>query len=242
MAEAKKKDEQILISMREELNEHNYRYHVLDNPTVSDSHYDKLFRALEELEKKYPELNDPNSPTKRVGAAPIEKFNSITHPTPMLSLNNAFNVEEVIEFDRRCREGSGQKNLTYVVEPKLDGLAVNLIYKDGKLLSGATRGDGRDGEDVTENVRSIKSIPLLLRGRKYPSLLEVRGEVFISIKDFEDLNKEKFDQKENLMQIREMQLQEASASLIQKLPLKDRSPFFVMALDHGLEIQYQQHN
>ena len=143
-----------------EIEEHNYRYHVLDDPVVSDSRYDGLIRKLEKLESEYPEFITPNSPTQRVGAAPLGRFESVDHRVPMLSLNNAFSSQEVAEFDRRCREGAGREHISYVAEPKIDGLAVSLTYQRGQLTRAATRGDGRTGEDVTLNVRSISSIPL----------------------------------------------------------------------------------
>ena len=177
-------------ALRAQIEEHNYRYHVLDDPAISDSRYDGLVRELEKLEAEHPELVTPNSPTQRVGAAPLDGFQSVEHPAPMLSLSNAFSAGEVGEFDRRCREGTGRKSLSYVAEPKIDGLAISLTYEQGGLIRAATRGDGRTGEDVTLNVRSISSIPLRLRSDRVPPSLEVRGEVFMPVPGFEQLNQQ----------------------------------------------------
>ena len=181
-----------------EIEEHNYRYHVLDDPVVSDSRYDGLIRKLEKLESEYPEFITPNSPTQRVGAAPLGRFESVDHRVPMLSLNNAFSSEEVAEFDRRCREGSGREHISYVAEPKIDGLAVSLTYQRGQLTRAATRGDGRTGEDVTLNVRSISSIPLQLRSDEAPLVLDVRGEVFMPVAGFQMLNEQQNARNEKL--------------------------------------------
>ncbi len=181
-----------------EIEEHNYRYHVLDDPVVSDSRYDGLIRKLEKLESEYPEFITPNSPTQRVGAAPLDRFESVDHRVPMLSLNNAFSSQEVAEFDRRCREGSGRENISYVAEPKIDGLAVSLTYQRGQLTRAATRGDGRTGEDVTLNVRSISSIPLQLRSDDVPLVLDVRGEVFMPVAGFQMLNEQQTARDEKL--------------------------------------------
>ncbi len=174
--------------LRTEIGEHNYRYHVLDAPVISDSRYDTLLRRLEALEREFPQLVTPDSPTQRVGGTPLDRFDTVGHHVPMLSLNNAFAQNEVYEFDRRSREATGHEALTYVAEPKLDGLAVSLLYERGRLVRAATRGDGRQGEDVTLNVRSIRSIPLQLRGLNWPVLLEVRGEVYMPLAGFKMLN------------------------------------------------------
>ena len=177
-------------ALRQEIEHHNYLYYVLDQPEISDAEYDRLMRELQELEAKYPELVTPDSPTQRVGAAPRKEFGEVRHEVPMLSLNNAFSDEEAIEFDRRAREILGVEIIDYAVEPKLDGLAVSLMYQDGRLVQGATRGDGYAGEDVTANVRTIKAIPLHLRGSGWPATLEVRGEVIMTKEGFEKLNAE----------------------------------------------------
>ena len=176
--------------LRQQINYHNYRYYVLDDPEIPDSEYDRLMRELQELEAKYPELITPDSPTQRVGAEPLKEFGEVRHKVPMLSLANAFSDEELREFDARVRKLLGtEKPIDYAAEPKLDGLAVSLRYEAGVLVQGATRGDGYRGEDVTANVRTIDSIPLRLLGNRWPKVLEVRGEVFMSKKGFEELNR-----------------------------------------------------
>jgi len=174
--------------LRAELERHNYQYYVLDQPLVSDAEYDRLFRQLQKLETDYPELADAESPTQRVGGSPLPEFNQLTHRTPMLSLNNAFSEEEVSAFDRRVREGLDLENIEYLAEPKFDGLAISLSYEQGRFIRGATRGDGYTGEDVTPNLRTVNSIPLRLRGKVLPALLEVRGEVLMFRRDFDALN------------------------------------------------------
>jgi len=179
---------QRIATLREKINHHNYCYYVLDNPEIPDAEYDRLMRELESLEQQYPETITPDSPTQRVGSAPLKEFAEVKHSIPMLSLGNAFEEQELIDFDRRVREGLDVDSVDYSAEPKLDGLAISLLYEDGVLVRGATRGDGFTGEDVTQNVRTIDSIPLKLIGKDYPHVLEVRGEVFMSKKGFEDLN------------------------------------------------------
>ncbi|MCU5783419.1 NAD-dependent DNA ligase LigA [Alcanivorax balearicus MACL04] len=176
--------------LRDQLNDWSYRYYVLDDPAVPDPEYDRLFRQLQALESEHPDLISPDSPTQRVGDVPLEGFNEVRHAVPMLSLGNAFNDEELRDFDQRVRERldvSG--SIDYVAEPKLDGLAVSLVYENGELVRGATRGDGETGEDITANVRTIKSIPLRLRGDEPPALMEVRGEVVMTHRGFADLNR-----------------------------------------------------
>ena len=198
-APAKAKDRAGQIDkLRAEIEEHNYRYHVLDDPFISDSRYDGLIRELEKLESEHPEFITANSPTQRVGAAPLGRFESIDHRVPMLSLNNAFSSQEVAEFDRRCREGTGRESISYVAEPKIDGLAVSLTYEHGQLTRAATRGDGRTGEDVTLNVRSISSVPLQLRSDDVPLVLNVRGEVFMPVAGFQMLNEQQNARDEKL--------------------------------------------
>lgn len=175
--------------LRYEINEHNYRYYVLDEPSIPDAEYDRLLRELQELEATYPELISPDSPTQRVGAAPASAFQAVTHKLPMLSLDNAFSSEEVMAFDKRIRERLKRTELVeYCCEPKLDGLAVSLLYENGKFIQAATRGDGYTGEDITNNIRTIRSIPLVLRQQNFPKLLEVRSEVYLAKKDFYALN------------------------------------------------------
>jgi len=174
--------------LREDIETHNYRYYVLDAPTVSDAEFDALFRELQALESAYPELAAADSPTQRVGAAPLDAFGAVTHRAPMLSLNNAFDEADVEAFDRRIRESLGVDSIAYDCEPKFDGLAVSLVYENGVLAQGATRGDGTTGEDVTANLRTVRSIPLRLRAGVPPRRLEVRGEVLMLRADFERMN------------------------------------------------------
>jgi DNA ligase (NAD+) len=174
--------------LRAEIERHNHQYYVLDQPLVSDAEFDRLFRRLQQLESDHPELVDAESPTQRVGGSPQAEFRQITHRTPMLSLNNAFSEEEVTTFDRRVREGLEAEDVEYLAEPKFDGLAISLSYEHGRFIRGATRGDGYTGEDVTPNLRTVKSIPLRLRGNALPALLEVRGEVLMYRRDFNALN------------------------------------------------------
>lgn len=199
----KKPDERIIQrvkELREQINYHNYLYYVLDNPEISDAEYDRLFDELLELEKRYPELITLDSPTQRVGAPPLEEFKTVRHSTPMLSLNKANTTDEFLDFHRRTKELSGliDDELQYVVEPKFDGLAVELTYQDGILTIGATRGDGITGEDVTPNLRTIKSIPLKLMTKNPPSVIDIRGEIIMNKEDFENLNKEKMQSGEQL--------------------------------------------
>ncbi|WIM06047.1 MAG: NAD-dependent DNA ligase LigA [Candidatus Nitricoxidivorans perseverans] len=175
-------------TLRAEIERHNHAYYVLDAPTIPDAEFDKLFRELQDIEESHPELRAPDSPTRRVGGAPLAAFGQVAHGVPMLSLNNAFADDEVAAFDRRCREGLGLDEVAYAVEPKFDGLAITLIYEDGLFVRGATRGDGFTGEDVTDNLRTVRSIPLHLQGGGWPARLEVRGEVLIFKADFEKLN------------------------------------------------------
>lgn len=187
--EARKRIERL----RREINHHNYLYYVLDRPEIPDEKYDALFRDLEALEKDFPELVTPDSPTQRVGAPPLESFGTIVHAMPMLSLSNTTTEKETLEFDKRLKRFLGSDDdIEYVVELKLDGLAVELIYEDGRLTNGSTRGDGYRGEDVTLNLRTIRSLPLTLipaPGKPPPGFLEARGEVIIRKTDFELLNR-----------------------------------------------------
>ncbi len=176
-------------SLRRELDDHNYRYYVLDDPSVPDAEYDRLLSELEQLEQAHPELITADSPSQRVGAAPAAGFETVAHQVPMLSLANAFEQQEVREFDRRIREQLDLELIDYAAEPKLDGVAIALRYERGELVLAATRGDGRSGENVTSNVRTIRAIPLRLRGRNAPPVLEVRGEIFMTRSGFAALNK-----------------------------------------------------
>ena len=176
--------------LRARLRDASHRYYVLDAPTLSDAEYDRLFRELEQLEADHPDLITPDSPTRRVGAAPSEKFAKVTHGRQMMSLANAMTEDEFLEFDARVHRMLGEEPVRYVVEPKLDGLAVTLRYEKGRFAQGATRGDGLTGEDVTANLRTIKMVPLQLGGRP-PAVFEVRGEVFINKRDFVRMNEER---------------------------------------------------
>ncbi|QVL20666.1 NAD-dependent DNA ligase LigA [Pseudomonas qingdaonensis] len=186
-----------ILELRAELDQHNYRYYVLDEPSVPDAEYDRLFRELQALEAEHPELVTPDSPTQRVGGAALSAFTQVRHEVPMLSLGNAFEENDLREFDRRVVEGLDLPTgdlfgagvaVDYSCEPKLDGLAVSLLYRDGLLVQGATRGDGTTGEDISVNVRTIRNVPLKLQGKGWPAVLEVRGEVFMSKEGFERLN------------------------------------------------------
>jgi len=177
------------------LNKHNINYYVHDKPTISDFEYDILLRELEELENKNPQYANNSSPTKRVGSHPIKEFGTIKHRLPMLSLANAMNEDELVEFNKQITKNI-PKDIEYVAELKLDGLAVELVYENGEFIYGSTRGDGFLGEDITNNLKTIKGIPLSFTGKKIPKLLEVRGEVFINHKDFKKLNEDR--KKENL--------------------------------------------
>ncbi|AQT08715.1 NAD-dependent DNA ligase LigA [Pseudomonas protegens] len=186
-----------ILELRAELDQHNYRYHVLDEPSIPDAEYDRLFRELKALEAEHPELVTSDSPTQRVGSAALSAFTQVRHEIPMLSLGNAFEEVDMREFDRRVNEGldlpagdlfGGGAAVEYSCEPKLDGLAVSLLYQDGVLVRGATRGDGTTGEDISVNVRTVRNIPLKLQGSGWPATLEVRGEVFMSKAGFERLN------------------------------------------------------
>ena len=178
-----------MLELRKQLEHHSYLYYVLDSPEITDSEYDRLLRELQSLEEQFPELVTPDSPTQRVGATPAKEFGEVRHTVPMLSLDNAFNDEDVQAFDRRVREKLEVPEVGYTAEPKMDGLAISLVYEGGVLTRGATRGDGTVGEDVTANVRTVRAIPLRLLGSGWPALLEVRGEVFMPKKGFETLNK-----------------------------------------------------
>jgi DNA ligase (NAD+) len=185
--------------LRSSIDAHNHRYYVLDEPSVPDAEYDRLFRELQALEAEHPDLVTPQSPTQRVGGSALAAFGEVRHEVPMLSLGNAFAEEDLLDFDRRVREGlgdmlpvadlfGGAAEIDYCCEPKLDGLAVSLLYRDGLLVRGATRGDGSTGEDISSNVRTVRNIPLQLQGKGWPQVLEVRGEVFMSKAGFDALN------------------------------------------------------
>jgi len=184
--------------LREQINYHNHRYYVLDRPEISDAEFDRMVRALEELEQQYPELVSADSPTQRVGGAPLAEFTQVRHEVPMLSLSNAFSGEEVGDFARRIQDRLQVDEIEFSAELKMDGLAISLVYELGKLVQGSTRGDGTTGEDVTQNIRTIHSIPLRLIGTDYPRVLEVRGEVVMTKRGFAELNRRQQDKGEKL--------------------------------------------
>ena len=180
--------------LRDEIARHNIAYYVHDSPAISDTEYDALLRELQTLETEFPELVSSDSPTQRVGAAPLSAFGSVTHRKPMLSLGNAFNADELREFDKRAKRTLGMeldKPIEYICELKLDGLAVSLTYENGVFVQGATRGDGATGEDITQNLRTIRGLPLRLAGENCPERIEIRGEVFLNHAEFARINAER---------------------------------------------------
>jgi DNA ligase (NAD+) len=185
--DARREDERL----RHENQEHDHRYYVLDDPVIADAEYDDLFRRLEALEREHPELQSPDSPTQRVGGAPLEKFGAVRHRHQMLSLSNVTSREEMAEFDARIRKFLNLERIDYVAEPKIDGVAIELVYEDGAFTTGSTRGDGTVGENVTANLRTVRSVPLRLRGKRVPERLEVRGEVFYPLAAFRRQNRER---------------------------------------------------
>src|SRR5262245_60284378 len=183
--------EQRLQELREQIRHHEECYYVRNAPEISDAEFDALLHELEQLEADHPDLVTPNSPTQRVGGRPVEGFPTVEHLMPMLSLDNAYNEDELRAFDERVRKGAGvgDRAIAYVAELKIDGLSIALTYEDGKLVRGATRGDGTRGEDVTANVRTIRAVPLTLRHGP-PGRIEVRGEVYLPRASFERMNRE----------------------------------------------------
>jgi len=228
--------------LRREIEGHNTRYYVLDAPTIPDSEYDKLFRELAELEAAHPELVTPDSPTQRVGGAALGEFPQVVHRTPMLSLNNAFTEEELVGFDRRVREGLGKDEIEYAAEPKFDGLAISLLYEGGRFARGATRGDGHTGEDVTANLRTVRSIPLRLRGGKPPASIEVRGEVIMYKADFARMNarqRERGDKEfVNPRNAAAGSLRQLDPKMTAERPLR----FFAYGVGDGGALPYQRHS
>ncbi len=188
----KKEVKKRIEELRKEIRRHDYLYYVLNKPEISDAAYDKLMDELKKLEEKFPDLVTPDSPTQRIGAAPLEEFGTVRHTKPMLSLDTALEEDKIKRFDERIKREMGIGNIEYVAEPKLDGLSVELIYENGRLIRGSTRGDGINGEDTTENIKTIRAVPLLLREKelKAPEKLAVRGEVIMNIADFEEFNKQ----------------------------------------------------
>ena len=175
--------------LRNEINQHNYRYYTLDEPSIPDAEYDRLMRTLQNLEQQHPELISADSPTQRVGAQPLTEFEEVQHDIPMLSLDNAMNADEFAAFYQRVQDRlKSHDDIALACEPKLDGLAVSLLYEEGALVRAATRGDGQTGENITQNVRTIKNVPLKLYGDNYPSRIEIRGEVYMPKAGFEAYN------------------------------------------------------
>ncbi len=181
---------QRILELQDQLNQYNYQYYVLDDPAIPDAEYDRLFRELSELEQTHPEFLDSHSPTQRVGSSALSKFEEIRHALPMLSLANALDEEEMLAFDKRVREKLNCASIVYSGETKLDGLAVNILFEHGQLVHAATRGDGETGENITQNIKTIASIPLVLKGNHIPQRIEVRGEVFMTHEGFKKLNQQ----------------------------------------------------
>jgi len=217
-------------TLREELHRHNYLYYALDQPEVSDAEYDRLFDELASLETKFPELVTPDSPTQRVGAPPLEEFKTVRHNLPMLSLGKATSEPEFLDFHRRVVELSKVDKVPYVVEPKFDGLAVEVVYREGLYSLGSTRGDGTVGEEVTLNLKTVKSIPLRLRGKDVPELIEVRGEVIMNKEDFAKLNREREDAGEPLF----ANPRNAAAGSVRQLDSKVTSTRHLTMFAHGI--------
>ncbi len=186
--------QQQIASLREQINEHDRLYYTEGKPAISDQEYDRLFLRLRELETDHPDLIAPDSPTQRVGERPLGGFEHVTHAEPMRSIDNTYNADELREFDRRVAGKLGDEPYAYIVEPKIDGVSASLRYEDGRLVLGATRGDGRTGDDITANIRTIRSIPLKLHGDGWPSVLEVRGEVYWPLDTFTAHNKKRTDE------------------------------------------------
>lgn len=188
-----------IAKLRQQLEHANYQYYVLDDPSIPDAEYDRLFHQLKDIETQHPEWITPDSPTQRVGGAPLSAFSQVEHEVPMLSLGNAFNEEDMNDFNRRIKDRLNTTDtIRYACEPKLDGIAVSLLYENGILVRGATRGDGATGEDITQNVRTIPSIPLKLLGDQFPPILEVRGEVYMPKAGFDQLNQRARDNDDKL--------------------------------------------
>jgi len=187
----KNKAEKKIVELKKKIRYHDYLYYVLDNPEISDAKYDEFMLELKNLEELYPDLITSDSPTQRVGSTPLEEFGTIVHTKPMLSLDTALDKKEIIKFDERIKKELNLKEVDYIAEPKLDGLSVEVIYENGNFVKGSTRGDGFNGEDVTENIKTIKAVPLILRNNelKPPKMIAVRGEVIMNISDFEKFNK-----------------------------------------------------
>ncbi len=237
-----KKEAEIL---RQKLNEHSHRYHVLDDPVISDAEYDRLMQRLIDIEEMYGDLKTADSPTQRVGASPLKSFTTAQHTYPMLGLDNAFSDQDVLQFHDRLKKNLNVDNIVYIVEPKLDGVAVELVYEKGVLTRAVTRGDGITGEVVTENIRTIKSIPLNLivhDNNAIPDLLEVRGEVIINKKDFDALNRSRLENRENLFANSRNAAAGSLRQLDSRITAKRPLDIFIYGAgeSHGLNIKSQQ--
>jgi len=231
--------EKRLKDLRNLINYHNYRYYVLDSPEISDFEYDKLFEELLEIEKKFPDLITVDSPSQKVGSEPLAEFKTVEYRIPMLSLGKTFNKEDLINFDKRVKKESGVDNIEYVTELKMDGLAISIRYENGMLVQGATRGDGVKGEEVTPNVRTVKNVPLKLIGDDVPEVAEVRGEVIMHKKDFEELNKEREKNDEPLF----ANPRNASAGSIRQLDSKITAQRKLQMIAYGIgEISGKEFN
>ena len=184
-------EKQRIEQLRQELHDHNHRYYVLNQPTIDDQEFDRLMRELQDLEAKHPELYDPNSPTQRVGSDLNQEFRQVAHKYPMLSLANTYSEQEVAEWYESVKKGLGGDDFDVCCEMKYDGLSISLTYENGRLIRAVTRGDGVQGDDVTENVKTIRSIPLVLTGNAYPQEFEIRGEILMPWVVFERLNAER---------------------------------------------------
>lgn len=232
--------QQQLQDLRQQIERHNYHYYVLDNPIIPDAEYDRLFNELQEIERAYPHLITPESPTQRVGAAPLKAFSQVMHEMPMLSLSNAFDDADVEAFDRRVREGLSVDSVEYAVEPKFDGLAVSLRYENGILKTGATRGDGNTGEDITANLRTIKVIPLHLATGSLPEILEVRGEVLMLKADFLKLNQSQRNKGEKEFANPRNAAAGSLRQLDPNITAKRRLTFFAYGIGHYRDAQMPQ--
>ena len=236
--EAKRRIEEL----RKLIRHHDYLYYVLNKPEISDAEYDKLMLELRKLEEAYPDLVTPDSPTQRVGGFPAEEFKTVTHMKPMLSLDSAFTKEEIKKFDERIKRELGDESIEYVAEPKLDGLSVELVYENGVFVRGSTRGDGINGEDVTENLKTIRAVPLRLRESKtIPTRLAVRGEVIMHINDFERLNKQLIERGEEPL----ANPRNAAAGSLRRLDPRETAErpldifFYEILLIEGVDIETQ---
>ena len=236
----KEKIKKRIEELRKLIEYHNYRYYVLDSPEISDEEYDKLFKELVELEEKYPEFKSDVSPTQRVGAPPLKEFKTIKHTIPMLSLDNAFNDEDLINFEKRIKRILGDIEIDYVVEPKFDGLSISLLYRNGELEYGATRGNGIEGEDVTLNLKTIKTIPLTIENP--PPLLEVRGEVIMFKKDFEELNKIREENDEPLFANPRNAAAGSVRQLDSKITKERKLHFFAYYISRVEGIEFKKHS